>query len=172
MATHESTREHEMCTCVTQQHIHIIAGVDLPERHGFANVVSKLPFTSRDLDPASLLERKQGLEKYIQVRYICRTVVCLLSECLCQLCQLSICNPFFSPSLPSFLPSFLPPPLPQLVSSRPEILESELFQEFLKSGVRLLREANSHNPHKARNRRSLLGLMKGHSDDVEEAKVC
>ena len=43
------------------------AGLDLPERHGFANVVSKLPFTSKDLDPTSLLERKQGLEKYIQV---------------------------------------------------------------------------------------------------------
>ena len=48
----------------------------MPERHGFANVVSKLPFTSRDLDPATLLERKQGLEKYIQVLY--STCKCLL----------------------------------------------------------------------------------------------
>ena len=46
-----------------------LTGLDLPEKHGFANVVSKLPFTSRDLDPTSLLERKQGLEKYIQVSY-------------------------------------------------------------------------------------------------------
>ena len=39
-----------------------------------SSLVSKLPFATIDPDPAFLLERKQGLEKYLQVyqywRYI------------------------------------------------------------------------------------------------------
>lgn len=58
----------------------------------------------------------------------------------------------------------------QLVSSRPEILESALFQEFLRSGVILLRKANALNPHRSR-KRTLLGIMKGQSVEEEEAKV-
>jgi hypothetical protein len=96
-------------------------GLDLPEKHGFANVVSRLPFTSRDLDPTALLERKQGLEKYIQ-----------------------------------------------LMSSRQEILDSRIFQDFLKSGILLLREINSLHLYKSRHKKTLLGgIMKGQSDDSE-----
>lgn len=34
------------------------------------SIVAKLPFASADPDPAFLLERKQGLEKYLQVSLI------------------------------------------------------------------------------------------------------
>ena len=82
-----------------------------------------------------------------------------------------------APSPPSL--SLLPPlplspfPLPppsQSISSRPAILESALFRDFLKSGVAVLRDFNAHNLHKSR-KRKLLGIMKGHSEDMEEAKV-
>ena len=66
--------------------------------------------------------------------------------------------------------SFLSPP--QLVSSRQDILESRIFQDFLKSGVLFLREINSLHLYKSRHKRTLLGgIMKGQSDDSEEAQV-
>ena len=57
------------------------------------------------------------------------------------------------------------------MSSRQDILESRIFQDFLKSGVLLLRDINSLHSYKSRQRRSLLGMVKGHSDDSEEAQV-
>lgn len=154
-----------MRSCVS-----VTSGLDLPDRHGFANVVSKLPFTSKDLDPTALLERKQGLEKYIQVW---RAHVILGTSTFVKsfLPPLSPSFPPLSPSLPSLpLSPFPLPPPSQSISSRPAILESALFRDFLKSGVAVLRDFNAHNLHKSR-KRKLLGIMKGHSEDMEEAKV-
>ena len=41
--------------------------IELPNKRGFENFVSKLPFTAKDPDPTIILERKQGLEGYLQV---------------------------------------------------------------------------------------------------------
>ena len=58
------------------------------------------------------------------------------------------------------------------MSSRQDILESRILQDFLKSGVFLLREINSLPLHKSRQKRTLLGgIMKGQSDEAEEAQV-
>jgi hypothetical protein len=46
-------------------------GLELPDRGRVSSLVSRLPFASVDPDPAFLLERKQGLEKYLQVYRYC-----------------------------------------------------------------------------------------------------
>lgn len=50
--------------------------MELPDRGRVTSLVSKLPFASADPDPAFLLERKQGLEKYLQVDV-------KLAQCFC-----------------------------------------------------------------------------------------
>lgn len=46
----------------------LFPGFELPDKRGFENFVSKLPFTAKDPDPTIILERKQGLERYLQVQ--------------------------------------------------------------------------------------------------------
>ena len=58
------------------------------------------------------------------------------------------------------------------MSSKQEILRSRIFQDFLKSGILLLREINSLHLYKSRHKRTLLGgIMKGQSDETDEAQV-
>lgn len=45
-------------------------GLDLPEKRHFSSIISKLPFTSSEPDTAVIIERKQGLEKYLQVCHV------------------------------------------------------------------------------------------------------
>lgn len=45
-------------------------GLSLPEKRNFSSILSKLPFTSSEPDTTVIIERKQGLEKYLQVRVI------------------------------------------------------------------------------------------------------
>lgn len=118
-------------------------GLELPEKRSFSSLISKLPFVTQDLDPTIILERRQGLERYIQS-----------------------------------------------VSSIPEVVRSDLFRQFLKSGVKVLREAHVVNPPQpppppgrgrgggaggGARRKTLLGIMKGHgnflsNEDAEMAK--
>ena len=42
-------------------------GLSLPKKRGLSNVLSKLPFASSELETTVIIERKQGLEKYLQV---------------------------------------------------------------------------------------------------------
>ena len=77
------------------------------------------------------------------------------------------------------------------MSSIPEVVRSDLFRQFLKSGVKVLREAHVVNPPQpppppgrgrgggaggGARRKTLLGIMKGHgnflsNEDAEMAKV-
>ena len=58
------------------------------------------------------------------------------------------------------------------MSSKQEILRSRIFQDFLKSGILLLRQINSLHLYKSRHKRTLLGgIMKGQSDETDEAQV-
>jgi len=50
--------------------LHDITGLNLPQKRNFSNFISKLPFTSSEPDATMLIERKQGLEKYLQVRWV------------------------------------------------------------------------------------------------------
>ena len=97
----------------------------LPEKHHLSSIISKLPFASAsDHDKTVVIERKQGLEKYLQS-----------------------------------------------VSSVEEIIGSDLFRQFLKSGVRNLKEANVIDPQRSKkqNRTSFLGRVKG--EDAQKAEV-
>ena len=62
----------------------------------------------------------------------------------------------------------------QSVSSVKEVARSELYRQFLRSGVRVLKEANIVNPLKPTRRRTLLERMKSRapSADSAEAVVC
>ena len=59
----------------------------------------------------------------------------------------------------------------QSVSSADEVARSELFREFLRSGVRVLKEANIVNPLKPTRRRTLLDRMKGRAPSAESAEA-
>jgi len=52
-----------------------------------------------------------------------------------------------------------------------EVTRSELFQEFLRSGVHVLKEANVVNPLKPARRRTLLDRMKGRAPSAESAEA-
>ena len=55
------------CVCV---------GLKLPGKHGLASLVTRLPFTSGSPDLTIILERKQGLQSYLQVCVCVRVRVC------------------------------------------------------------------------------------------------
>ena len=59
----------------------------------------------------------------------------------------------------------------QSVSSVKEVTRSELFREFLRSGVHVLKEANVVNPLKPARRRTLLDRMKGRAPSAESAEA-
>ena len=52
----------------------LLPGLNLPQKRNLSNFISKLPFTSNEPDATMLIERKQGLEKYLQVRCGCGLV--------------------------------------------------------------------------------------------------
>ena len=70
-----------------------LIGLTLPDKHNLSNIVSKLPFTSSEPDTAMIIERKQGLEKYLQVYWsygcVCTDMV-IVTLCyhVCSLFQL------------------------------------------------------------------------------------
>ena len=45
----------------------LCSGLNLPKKRNISNFITKLPFTSRDLNATLLIDRKLGLEKYLQV---------------------------------------------------------------------------------------------------------
>ena len=53
--------------CNSSALVEMSAGLDLPEKGGVLRIVSKMPFASAEHDPAFLLDRRNGLEKYLQV---------------------------------------------------------------------------------------------------------
>ena len=50
-------------------------GVNLPEKHHFSSLISKLPFSNSEHDTTVVFERKQGLEKYLQVSLFCSSIL-------------------------------------------------------------------------------------------------
>lgn len=125
----------------------------MPDKRNFSSFISKLPFTSGEPDTTVIIERKQGLEKYLQV---CAPLLTSNAETCGKQRPLFFC--VLSLSI-------------QSVSSVDTIIYSELFHQFLKSGVQDLKEANVVNPtrSKKQNRMSFLGRTK--TEDSEKAEV-
>lgn len=64
----------------------LVLGLTLPEKRHFSSIISKLPFTSSEPDTTIIIERKQGLEKYLQVCWQ-RLLGQLVSRC----CYSAVC---------------------------------------------------------------------------------
>uniref|UniRef100_A0A1X7V9E2 PX domain-containing protein n=1 Tax=Amphimedon queenslandica TaxID=400682 RepID=A0A1X7V9E2_AMPQE len=45
---------------------HVAKGLSLPDRRIFSHIINKIPFSSGEPDPTTILERKEGLESYLQ----------------------------------------------------------------------------------------------------------
>lgn len=55
----------------------ITLDLTLPDRKILSNIWTKISFTSDEPDPTIILERREGLEKYLQVQ--CSYICCHLS---------------------------------------------------------------------------------------------
>ena len=45
----------------------VTVGFSLPDRRIFSHIINKIPFSSGEPDPTTILERKEGLESYLHV---------------------------------------------------------------------------------------------------------
>ena len=66
--------------------VFLLVAMVLPNRRPLDHFMKMLPFTSDEPDLATILERRDGLERYIQVSVCVCVCVCVVSVCVCGEC--------------------------------------------------------------------------------------